>query len=287
MVSVVPLEVVDLLEAAPFQYAVTCGYGPHYYSQRKRWPGSQMAMERGWSAKDADEAFNWVLTEIRTRMVPSVYRNPKYGGSAPQHYFYLNGQQYFTHADPVEDTWWINRTPRVYTTGMFGLNEGNVPLYDDSWAPHDDLRTLHFEACKPRGAVLDIGCGTGALVDYQYRRLTPYLYRGIDPSAHALAWFGLKHAEYRHCLLRTSFEDYRPQRETPDRRQFDTVVAMFGVASMIDLPEDEFRARLLDLMAPGARAYLMYKDFRSGDPLGFTVVRLVNREGVLHDAPPL
>ena len=58
----------------------------------------------------------------------------------------------------------------------------------------------------------------------QYRRLTPYLYRGIDPSAHALSWFGLKHAEYRHCLLRTSFEDYRPQRESPDRRQFDTVV---------------------------------------------------------------
>ena len=47
----------------------------------------------------------------------------------------------------------------MYPTGMVGLNEGNVPLYDDSWAPHDDLRTLHFEGCKPRGAVLDIGCG--------------------------------------------------------------------------------------------------------------------------------
>ena len=113
-------------------------------------------------------------------------------------------------------------------------------------------REALYEPATPSGRVLDVGCGTGLLVDYCYREIDRERYVGIDPSAGMLAKFALKHPDYKAdaTLLRTTFEDY----ETPLR--FDTIVAMVGSASHVTGVDIVEKAR--HLLAPGGRAYLTF-----------------------------
>ena len=113
-------------------------------------------------------------------------------------------------------------------------------------------REALYAPAAPSGRVLDVGCGTGLLADYCYRKIDREQYVGIDPSAGMLAQFALKHPDYKAeaTLLRTTFEDY----ETPLR--FDTIVAMAGSGSHVTGVDVVEKAR--HLFAPGGRAYLTF-----------------------------
>ena len=58
--------------------------------------------------------------------------------------------------------------------------------YDAYLVQYRDLRELHYAACAPGSSVVDIGCDTERLIDYQYRAVQPHRYRGIDGSGEAL-----------------------------------------------------------------------------------------------------
>ncbi len=231
---ILPDGLVENLESAPYRYASTMPGIPHYYTLQEDWP-------------DVSQ-FTWTVWEMRKHEVVRPFVNRQ------QHYLDANGFSYWTMGSSDEETILINR--QYYTHGSY-----NSPLdaiahrYDasgDHWRKVESDRKALYELARPSGRVLDIGCGTGLLVDYQYRWIDCERYVGIDPSAALLAKFALKHPDYKATatLLRTTFEDY----ETPLR--FDTIVALAGSGSYIT--NADVVAKTHYLLAPGGRAFLMF-----------------------------
>ena len=106
---------------------------------------------------------------------------------------------------------------------------------------------------EPGTEILDIGCGTGTLVDFRFGHVDPEHYVGIDPGRGMLGVFADKHPEFRNCLIRTVFEDYWPK----PKQTFDLVLALFGVPSYIGEPELVPR-KVQWLLKLGGTAVLVY-----------------------------
>ena len=234
-----PDRLVQNLESASYRYAVTYQNLPHYYTVARDWADYK---------DEVSEELRWTVREMRKHDV----MRPFYGHK--QHYLDVNGFSYWTMGSREEETILINR--QYSTHGAYDSPfDAIAHRYDDSpepwWKVRDERKALYGPA-KPSGRVLDVGCGTGLLVDYCYKRIDRERYVGIDPSAGMLAKFALKHPDYKAeaTLLRTTFEDY----ETPLR--FDTIVAMAGSASHVTGADIVAKARAL--LAPGGRAFLMF-----------------------------
>ena len=97
------------------------------------------------------------------------------------------------------------------------------------------------------GSVLDIGCGTGLLIEIT--PIMPENYFGIDPSTKMLANFKRKHPNYKN-LRCAAYDGY-----VVDCNKYDNIVALFGSASYLD------NKALLKLAMSDKRKFLMfYKD---------------------------
>lgn len=239
---ILPERLVENLEGAAYQYAVTYQNIPHYYTVAKDWADFE---------DEVSEELSWTVWEMRKHDVMRPFAGRE------QHYLDVNGFSYWTMVPRDEETILINR--QYSTHGAYDSPfDAIAHRYDDSgkpwWVVKAEREALYAPAA-PSGRVLDVGCGTGLLVDYSYREIDRERYVGIDPSAGMLAKFALKHPDYRAeaTLLRTTFEDY----ETPLR--FDTIVAMAGSASHVTGVDVVEKAQ--HLLAPGGRAYLtFYRD---------------------------
>ena len=236
---VLPDRLVENLEGAVYQYAVTMPNIPHYYTVAKTWADYK---------DEVSEECTWTVRKMRKHDVVRPF------GGREQHYLDVNGFSYWTMGPRDEDDFLINR--QYCTHGAYDSPfDAMAHRYDESeepwWVVKAEREAL-YEPAAPSGRVLDVGCGTGLLVDYCYRQIDRERYVGIDPSAGMLAKFALKHPDYRAdaTLLRTTFEDY----ETPLR--FDTIVAMAGSASHVTGVDVVEKAR--HLLAPGGQAYLMF-----------------------------
>ena len=236
---ILPERLVENLERAKYRYAVTYQNLPHYYTVAKDWADFKSEMS---------EELSWTVWEMRKHDVMRPFAGWE------QHYLDVNGFSYWTMVPRDEETILINR--QYSTHGAYDSPfDAIAHRYDDSdeyWRKVRDEREALYAPAAPSGRVLDVGCGTGLLVDYCYRQIDLERYVGIDPSAGMLAKFALKHPDYKAdaTLLRTTFEDY----ETPLR--FDTIVAMAGSASHVTGVDVVEKAR--HLLAPGGRAYLMF-----------------------------
>ncbi len=171
-----------------------------------------------------------------------------------QHYLDINGFSYWTMGPREDETIVINRqysTHGAYDS-PFDARAHRYDASDDPWWKVQADRNGLYALAGASGRVLDIGCGTGLLVDFCYKQIDREHYVGIDPSGAMLARFALKHPDYKAdaTLLRTTFEDY----ETP--LQFDTIVAMAGSGSHVTGADIVAKAR--HLLAPGGRAFLMF-----------------------------
>ena len=239
---ILPERLVENLERARYRYAVTYQNLPHYYTVAKDWADFKGEMS---------EELSWTVWEMRKHDVMRPFAGRE------QHYLDVNGFSYWTMVPRDEETILINRqysTHGAYDS-PFDAIAHRYDHSDEYWEKVRDEREALYALAAPSGRVLDVGCGTGLLVDYCYRHIDRERYVGIDPSAGMLAKFALKHPDYRAdaTLLRTTFEDY----ETPLR--FDTIVAMAGSASHVMGVDIVEKAR--HLLAPGGRAYLtFYRD---------------------------
>lgn len=238
---VLPSDLVESLESAPYRYAATMAGIPHYYTLRKQW-------------KD-EEQFLRTVAEMRQHEVVRPFYKRK------QRYLDVNGFQYWTMGASHKETTLINRQ-YCWHGAYWSRYDAAAQGYDSPWGGEwalQEQREAHYELAQPRGRLLDIGCGTGLFVDYRYRDIDRKNYVGIDPSFGMLAKFRLKHPDYDTdaTLLRTTFEDY----ETTLR--FDTIVALFGSASHVT--DTDVVAKTQRLLAPGGRAILTFYH----DPAGF------------------
>lgn len=73
------------------------------------------------------------------------------------------------------------------------------------------------------GSVLDVGCGTGLLLEYAADTITHYM--GIDPSTGMLARMLQKHPTAR--VMQSAFEDFTVS------SRVDLLVSLFGAASYV------------------------------------------------------
>lgn len=236
---ILPDRLVENLERAPYQYAFTYPNIPHYYTLARKWADYK---------DEVSEELSWTVREMRKHDVMRPFMGRE------QHYLDVNGFSYWTMGPRDEDDFLINR--QYSTHGAYDSPfDAIAHRYDDSgkpWRVVKAERKALYGPARPSGRVLDVGCGTGILVDFCYRETDRGRYVGIDPIAGMLAKFALKHPDYEAeaTLLRTTFEDY----ETPLR--FDTIVAMAGAGSHVAGVDIVEKAR--HLLAPGGRALLMF-----------------------------
>ena len=228
-------ELAELLDSNPYRFARTMPGAPHSYTLKRTW--------------HSEEEFVDALRKMRAvERIEEFFRGYWYRR------FNANGYKYWTMGASLDHIL-INRAI-------------HAPLFDPYTAIADsyDLGIHKEEADVTRsqqvydslkveqGAeILDIGCGTGTLVDFRFRHIQPENYIGVDPSRGMLGVFGDKHPEFRGRLIRTPFEDYWPK----PRQKFDLVVALFGAPSYFGEPELVSR-KVQWLLKPGGTAVLMY-----------------------------
>lgn len=216
-------EFASLMHRAPWKFAKTMPTNPHWYTLREKWADK--------------DAFN------RAAAYTEAYGLPEKYGRRWWSCAYLNGWKYWI-CDPVGKAFLINKATNLPKTEYDDIAD----LYDGMFS---DLKSLSenehvIRWADPSGRTLDIGCGTGLLLDYR-PDLTP-AYTGIDPSQRMLQRFHVKHPDAH--TVRCGLEHFWIPSPT-----YDSAVSLFGVASYAT---PEAFARLARMMVPGGRVFLMF-----------------------------
>lgn len=159
-------------------------------------------------------------------------------------YLTLGDRKWWTMGAPLEETIIINMatTDKVYgtqdapstATDTFTVYDALATEYDRRYLGEEDLKenetirrliTRHFGAYAP--SVLDIGCGTGLLLDLGVT--SPAVFTGIDPSQGMLNELIRKHPKVRSIIPGTFEEAWEQVRG----KRYDAVVSLFGSPSYI------------------------------------------------------
>ncbi|MCY4189045.1 MAG: class I SAM-dependent methyltransferase [Bryobacterales bacterium] len=246
-----PARLVEFIERElPYRFAATMPGVPHEYAHRNR-------------VEDEERCWGWLLKEWDTYAVRRKWNN--YRNS----YLTVNGYQYWT----MDTKYLLNRCPVRYEwdPAISGYDAVSA-VYDERFMCSDSVSKKRHGLFRELiglnpGSVLDIGCGTGSMIDYLFKPLTgagPENYLGIDPSLGMVGQARLKHGHRGFQFQQARFEDYQPS----DGRRFDTVAAMFGSASYVH--DVDIVAKCKALAKPAGRVVLMfYPPFHEGDPLSY------------------
>jgi len=208
-------------------FAKTMPENPHEYTLRKLWQHDK----------------NFVRAVKFIRKYGYVYR---FRGR-PYIQFDINEHFYWTMGDPIDKTILINRK-RIEREDPY---DKIAEVYDDIFEADDPVFLAENEEVMSwlgdlnGNSVLDVGCGTGLLLDY----LDPQRYVGIDPSRGMLDRLKAKHPDRSRQTVCC------PLRSYSGNQRFDVVVALFGTASYLT---DEEIERIPTMLNPGGRYLLMF-----------------------------
>jgi SAM-dependent methyltransferase len=115
-------------------------------------------------------------------------------------------------------------------------------LHSDNSSHIENMRTIDLLKYV-NGSVLDIGCGTGLLLDY----LNICDYVGIDPSKEMLRCMKKKHQSA--LVFNEKFEDFYFD------KKFDLIVSLFGSISYVD---PSFLRKIYSHLNINGRYFLMF-----------------------------
>jgi hypothetical protein len=130
-------------------------------------------------------------------------------------------------------------TEPAHETILGDLYTSLAPIYDERYDKDHcpECTAENMEVWKqirmppPSGPwprdLLDLGAGAGLALDLKIVQPDPKLYRGVDPSQGMLNCLVQKHQWVKDLRTQTA-EEYL---DTRDRRQFDTVIGLFGAPS--------------------------------------------------------
>lgn len=226
----------QLIEAQTWTFAKTMPKNPHHYTVRNRWT--------------KDEDFVFVVEYLRTNGYDGYWWKNKY------RYFDLNGHTYWTMGSPINNpdgsplTIIINRKKRYEQKEYMSEYDHITAEYEDFFSkPRFEEETEQVILMLPEitGRVLDIGCGTGTLIDF-LPDIKPENYIGLDPSKEMLKAFEAKHPSFAPSLICDRFENFW-------LGKFDAAVALFGTASYIN---PEKLCRVFEMMNDGGKVFLMF-----------------------------
>jgi hypothetical protein len=186
-----------------------------------------------------------------------TYGHPENFYSKTYIYLHIDGLKYWTMGSPIPETIIINRAP---SRAFYGRQVAPVmnrtyaeTVYDRLSSRYDDRYSTEaylaenaklFNALTPhlKGSVLDVGCGTGLMLEYF--PTSPFLYLGIDPSQGMMNEFIRKFPS--HAFKQQTFDEFNHS------GQFDTAIALFGSPSYINPDNYE------KLLASGKDYYFMF-----------------------------
>lgn len=138
-------------------------------------------------------------------------------------YLFIDGYKYWTMGSPISETTIINRQK------IFSEYDQIASVYDTLFKDNASLEQdgkIADMLYGIEGSVLDLGCGTGLLLDLV--EIAPERYRGIDPSREMLTIFKDRHPLHARKLCRVAFEE-----DADNYLKFDNVVALYGSASYV------------------------------------------------------
>ena len=235
-------ELAELLERHSYRFARTMPGAPHSYTLKRTWPGENEFVE--------------ALRKMR-----AVERIEEFFKGHWYRRFNANGYKYWTMGASLEHIL-INRAIHASPFDPYATvcDSYDLSIHDRKSDVERSRQVYDSLKIEPGTEILDIGCGTGSLVDFRSRDIDPERYVGIDPSRGMLGVFGDKHPEFRDRLIRTPFEDYWPK----PGRKFDLVVGLFGVPSHIG-DTDFLSGKAQWLLNTGGTAVLMYNGKKPED----------------------
>lgn len=183
-------ELTELLEQNSYRFATTMPSTSYRYTLKQTWLNEEMFVEALRKMRNVERA-------------EEFFRGYRYRR------FNANGYKYWTMGANLDHVL-INRAthtarfePYTPIADLYdlGIHRGESDV-NRSKSGYESL-PIHSHT-----VILDIGCGTGILVDFCFKHIPPKQYTGDDPSRGMLSVFGDKHSEFRDRLIRTAFEDY-------------------------------------------------------------------------------
>ena len=150
--------------------------------------------------------------------------------------------------------------------------DGLSATYDDAYLSPKDLAENAWLArylatqgyCD--GRVLDVGCGTGLLLDLC--AIQPTMYTGLDVSDRMLEIARLKHPEFRGNFARASMD---AMTSLVGAERWQNVLYLFGTFSYATEPEKAV-SELARVLMPGGRFFAMLLSHRYPDRASYSVM---------------
>jgi SAM-dependent methyltransferase len=156
-------------------------------------------------------------------------------------YFNMNGFKYWTMGAPVEETTILNRARVDYPSPYDSLAEHYDDNYDKPEYRQEDQEIIDIIGkCE---SLVDIGCGTGMILDY----LSPRSYIGLDPSKGMIAQARQKHPD--RLFINSTLNDFYNSYE------YEKVISLFGTPTYFKC---DYRERIDRMLKPSGEAYLMH-----------------------------
>jgi hypothetical protein len=225
-----------MVSSHDFIFATTMPKNPHWYTLKKTWG-------YGSGSKDFERAV----------MIIREYGYTEYFYGTAYTLLNCNGYKFWTMGAPLEDTILINTAKLNYTTDYDGFADEYDSIFADEESKTEDGEVLSHLPDLTGLRVLDVGCGTGLLIDYRADEIEPERYVGIDPSTPMLNVFKKKHPKYASRLTCSTFEDCA-------KGQFDVVVSLYGSCSYI---HPDWIGRIKESIFAGGSYYCLFfaKDY--------------------------